>query len=234
MMFGRKGAMAEDEDQIRRCVLEAAKALFIYYGYDKTTMNEIASKAKISKSTLYLRWKKKEDLFDALVIRETRDYAEDWFQRVENDPKGGTYGAWMRHAIESFFGRPFLAALYRQDKRVLGVMLKQMGEANMFLQRYLTGLQFFKLMQDANLARKDIDVQSFVYLVNAMHFGLLHLNEMIPEDKAPPIEAAMHTMGDLIEAYVTPDEAGDIEAGKEVLRAYIAKVREMLDRMEDK
>jgi AcrR family transcriptional regulator len=226
--------MADDEDSIRKRILEAAKSLFIHYGYDKTTMNEIASKAQISKSTLYLRWKKKEDLFDALVVRESRDYAEDWFQRVENDPKGGTYAAWMRHAIEAFFGRPFLAALYRQDKRIIGTMVRHIGAENWFLQRYLHGLHFFRMMQDANLARKDIDVQSFVYLVNAMHFGLLNLNEMIPEDKAPALEKAMSTMAELIEAYVTPAETGDIEAGKAVLGAYMAKMRQLLDQVEDK
>lgn len=226
--------MAEEELSIEQRILLAAKELFFHYGYDKTTMNEIADKAQISKSTLYLRWKKKEDLFDALVMRESREYAEDWFQRVESDPQGGTYAAWMRHAIEAFFGRPFLTALYRQDKRVLGVMLKQIGESNMFLQRYLSGLQFFKMMQDAGLARKDIDVQSFVYLINAMHYGLLYMSEMIPEENAPPMKEAMQTMADVIEAFVTPEEEGDIEKGKAVLGAYMARMRQILDQMEKK
>jgi AcrR family transcriptional regulator len=222
------------EESIEKRILEAAKALFVRYGYDKTTMNEIADKAEISKSTLYLRWKKKEDLFEALVLRESRDYAEDWFRRVEEDPNGGTYGAWMRHALEAFFGRPFLSALYRQDKRMMGVMVKQLGENNMFLQRYLTGLQFFQMMQDANLARKDIDFRAFVYLMNSMHFGLLHMSEMIPEDVAPPIQATMKTMADVIESFVTPSDAGDSAAGKEVLQAYMNRVRDVLDQLEKK
>lgn len=227
--------MAEEEVSIEQRILVAAKELFIHYGYDKTTMNEVAEKAKISKSTLYLRWKKKEDLFDALVLRESRDYAEDWFQRVESDPNGGTYAAWMRHAIEAFFGRTFLSALYRQDKRVIGTMVKHLGEEKWFLQRYLSGLQFFQMMQDANLARKDIDVRGFVYLVNAMHYGLLHMNEMIPEESAPSLEDAMRTMADFIDAFVTPaDSAGDSERGKAVLGAYMAKMRQILDQIENK
>lgn len=227
--------MAEEDLSIEQRILTAAKALFIHFGYDKTTMNEIAEKAEISKSTLYLRWKKKEDLFDALVLRESRDYAEDWFQRVEDDPKGGSYAAWMRHALEAFFGRPFLTALYRQDKRVLGVMLKRIGESNMFLQRYLTGVQFFGMMQDAQFARKEIEVRSFVYLLTAMHFGLLHMSEMIAPELAPPIESTMQTMADVIEAFVTPaEDAADSDAGKVVLRAYMARMREVLDELEKK
>jgi AcrR family transcriptional regulator len=224
--------MGEEEASIEQRILEAAKALFVHYGYDKTTMNEIAEKAGVAKSTLYLRWKKKEELFEALVLRESRDYSEDWFRRVEEDPNGGTYAMWMRHALESFFGRPFLTALYRRDKRVMGVMLKHFGENNMFLQRYLTGLQFFEMMQAANLARKDIDVRSFVYLLNSMHFGLLHMSEMIPETVAPPIETVMQTMASVIESFVTPENAGDSEAGKAVLRAYMTKVRQVLDQLE--
>src|SRR5690606_30794428 len=131
--------------------------LFVHYGYDKTTVNEIAEKANIAKSTLYLRWKKKSQIFEALVLRESRSYVEDWFQRVEADPNGSTYGAWMRHALQAFFGRDFLVALYRQDRRILGAMFQRIGEDKLFLQRYLTGVQFFKQMQTAGMARKDIE-----------------------------------------------------------------------------
>ena len=94
-------------DEIEKRVLDAAKDLFLHYGFDKTTINDIASQAGVSKSTIYLRWNKKEELFDTLIWRESKDYTEEWIQRVEADPNGGTYGGWMRHALSAFFENEF-------------------------------------------------------------------------------------------------------------------------------
>jgi hypothetical protein len=58
------------------------------------------------------------------------------------------------------------------------------------------------------------------------------MSEMIPDTVAPPIEAVMQTMAGVIESFVTPENAGDSEAGKAVLRAYMARVRDVLDKLE--
>ena len=56
-------------------MLDAAAALIAHYGYDKTTVDDIAREAGVAKSTLYSRWKTKDALFNALIWRETRRFA---------------------------------------------------------------------------------------------------------------------------------------------------------------
>ena len=46
-------------------ILEAAAKLMAHYGYDKTTVSDIAEEAGISKGAVYLHYKGKEELFDA-------------------------------------------------------------------------------------------------------------------------------------------------------------------------
>ena len=61
--------MSENSERAER-ILDAANRLFVRYGYDKTTVGEIADEARVSKGAIYLHWKSKEDLFEALIFRE--------------------------------------------------------------------------------------------------------------------------------------------------------------------
>lgn len=54
-------------------ILDAAAALILRWGYNKTTVDDIAREAGVAKGTIYLHWKMKEDLFGALIQRE------NWF-----------------------------------------------------------------------------------------------------------------------------------------------------------
>jgi AcrR family transcriptional regulator len=51
-------------------ILDVAKARFERFGVKKTTMDEIAKDAGISKKTVYEHFKSKEDLFISVFIRE--------------------------------------------------------------------------------------------------------------------------------------------------------------------
>lgn len=73
-------------------ILKAAVDLFIHYGYDKTTVSDIARAAGVSKGAIYLHFKSKDDLFEGLLIREMTTHAEKWLELIEADPKGGTIG----------------------------------------------------------------------------------------------------------------------------------------------
>ncbi len=48
-------------------IISAAKELIAQYGFKKTTMDEIAAKARMGKSTMYYYFKNKEDIFAEIV-----------------------------------------------------------------------------------------------------------------------------------------------------------------------
>ena len=54
------------EDKRQR-IVNAAKAVFLKYGYGRVTMNDLAQAAGISRPALYLVFSKKEDVFRAVV-----------------------------------------------------------------------------------------------------------------------------------------------------------------------
>lgn len=57
------------KDSKKRNIVEAAIKVFAKNGYEKTTMEEVAEKAKIAKGTVFYYFKSKEQLF-FIIIRE--------------------------------------------------------------------------------------------------------------------------------------------------------------------
>jgi AcrR family transcriptional regulator len=60
---------SEPRDERRSAILDAATAVFLRYGYKKTSMDDLARAAGLSRQGLYLSFATKEALFKAGVLR---------------------------------------------------------------------------------------------------------------------------------------------------------------------
>jgi AcrR family transcriptional regulator len=75
------GLTAETADSAkRRQIIEGARSVFLAQGFDAASMGEIARKAGVSKGTLYVYFKSKEDLFEAISEEQCRMQAERLFE----------------------------------------------------------------------------------------------------------------------------------------------------------
>ncbi len=59
--------MGEDKEDIKQKILEAAKKRFDHYGFNKTTVEEIAEDANIGKGSVYSHFKSKKEILIALI-----------------------------------------------------------------------------------------------------------------------------------------------------------------------
>ncbi|MEJ2884475.1 TetR/AcrR family transcriptional regulator [Pedobacter sp. GR22-6] len=57
-----------EPEKIKESISRAAKELFRKYGYHKTSVNEIAKKARIAKATIYKYFESKEQILDAILM----------------------------------------------------------------------------------------------------------------------------------------------------------------------
>lgn len=57
-----------EAELIRQSVFKAARELFKKYGYHKTSVNEIAKKARIAKATIYKYFDSKEQILDTILM----------------------------------------------------------------------------------------------------------------------------------------------------------------------
>jgi AcrR family transcriptional regulator len=77
--------LTDDDSAKRRQIFEGARAVFLAQGFDAASMNDIARAAGVSKGTLYVYFKHKQELFDAIVEQECTAQAEGIFDLDPND-----------------------------------------------------------------------------------------------------------------------------------------------------
>jgi len=69
----------------RRQIIDGACRVFLERGFDAASMGEIARAARVSKGTLYVYFKSKEELFEAIVEEQCNAQAEQIFSFDSND-----------------------------------------------------------------------------------------------------------------------------------------------------
>ncbi len=69
-------------DKIKESIKKSAQDLFRKYGYHKTSVNEIAKRAKIAKATIYKYFESKELLLQAIIM----EYIHHSVQEIIDNP----------------------------------------------------------------------------------------------------------------------------------------------------
>ena len=65
-------------------IIAAAKELIAQYGFKKTTMDEIAAKSHMAKSTLYYYFNNKEDIFAEIVRMDSNLFRSKLMETIQN------------------------------------------------------------------------------------------------------------------------------------------------------
>lgn len=211
-----------DNDERHEQILDAAAAVIIRVGYDKTTMSDIADEAGASRGTVYLYFKGKDEIFEALVYREWMQYAQTWLDYVEADPRGGTIGGFYRAVFRAINSRPLVASMMRRDRRVIGNYLRKADNLFAWMQSASTTLDFVRLLQEAGAVRGDIDPAVAAHLIDMLSYGHLMIEDFKPAEAFPPDEAVLESLADMMDRMFTPVDGGDSEAGKRVFRQIAA------------
>jgi AcrR family transcriptional regulator len=109
----RLPAAADEESAKRRQIVDGARAVFLAQGFDAASMNDIARAAGVSKGTLYVYFKHKEQLFEAIVEQECEGQAEGIFDLDPNDHDVEAVLTRLGFAYIRFLCRPEKASAIR-------------------------------------------------------------------------------------------------------------------------
>ena len=221
------------KDEIDQRILDAAEQLIIRYRYDKTTVDDIAREAGVSKSTIYLRWKKKEDLFGALIWRAIRRYIEQWLALVEADPQGGTFRGMFKNALLATQGNAFIKVIFSGDMRTIGGFINRPELQVPMNAKTEMSTAFMMRFQEAGIIRSDRNVTAVSYLMGAMRYGLMNIGEAVLDVEAPPIDELMEVLLDMLAGYLEPDGGGDSEIGKQIIREMMHQYNALLTQFEN-
>lgn len=209
-------------------ILDAAARLFIRYGYDKTTVAEIAHEAGVSKGAVYLHWENKDALFEALIWREAWLVVENMLDRIEADPDGGTIGGIYKNAALALRTSPITTGLIAMDKLLIGKHLVARNPA-LVAQKFLSQRQFLVEMKAAGLVRQDVDIETMSFVMNLMSYGMLKIQEIVPEEQIPPLEVLFAQIGEMLDRTLAPEGGIDREAGKRVVSQIITQSRQLFE-----
>ncbi|MEE4149854.1 TetR/AcrR family transcriptional regulator [Pseudomonas viridiflava] len=77
---------ADQAGEVERRILDAATIIFLEYGFGRATLDHVAERAHVGKTTLYSRYASKEALFEAVV----RKCVETSLQDIDAEPVRGT------------------------------------------------------------------------------------------------------------------------------------------------
>jgi AcrR family transcriptional regulator len=73
----------------REAIIEAARGRFLRFGPRKTTMDEVAKAAGVSRTTLYAHFRNMEDLYGSLLDQDAERFIREAAGAVETEPSTG-------------------------------------------------------------------------------------------------------------------------------------------------
>lgn len=202
-------------------ILTAAEKLFVKFGYDKTSVADIAKQAGISKGAIYLNFKSKDALFETLLMTKMGRFSFAWMQNVEADPNGGLMSGMYIAMLDAMHKDVFITAMMSQDGQLFGTYMTKPN--SIFKDQYHqnTKHEFIKMMQEVGCIRKDLDPLTTAHVMNVISYGLVSVGNVMRQEDIPPIEATIKTLADIMHRALTPDDGGNSEAGKQVLRQIV-------------
>ena len=224
--------MSQSENEERRQrILDVAAQLITHYGYDKTTVSDIAREAGISKGAIYLHFESKEALFEALILQELETYTQVWLDRLEADEAGGTMAGLYKNSLYAMNSSPFMSALFRQDAHVFGNYVRKPG--NLFQtfrqqQSESPRLIFVQMMQEAGAIRQDLDAKVIAHVMDILAYGLAGMEDLLPHGDIPPLDDVIEGIAAIMDRALTPANGGNSEAGKAIVRQIVEKARQQL------
>jgi AcrR family transcriptional regulator len=234
--------MSINEKEREQAILDAAAELILRHGYNKTTMSDVADAVDLHRGLVYLHFQSKDELLEALIIREMRKYAEMWSNQIEADPLGGTVASTYRSVLHALQQLPLMAAILTRDDQTFGKYVRKPGNIFARLSNTSITLGFLQAMQEAGAVRQDVNISAMAFILDTLSPAILEtlsLHGFDPHDDSrrsskPYYDELMETIAEMLERMLTPAEGVNLEAGKAVLSQFLDNARAQFTRMEQK
>ena len=181
-----QAARTRQQDETKRQarahrILDAAAALILRWGYNKTTIDDIARQAGVAKGTIYLHWKTREELFTALMQRERLVLAEDLKRRIAADPAGATLRGMLKHSALALMQRPLLKAVLLRDMDVIGKLAHSQQSSAAYAERLAGFTAYLEFLREYGLVRADLSLQAQLYMISAIFTGFFLVAPFMPD-----------------------------------------------------
>jgi AcrR family transcriptional regulator len=163
---GRKDHSARDR------ILTAAIEVFGSFGFTKSTIQEIASVAHVSKPLFYRHYRNKQEIFEAAVDQVFSEWHKTLVERVDAGAGGAADSIQLLFVgmLEYGRARPFLNRLLTRDSQLLlASQSNAWDRACRALQQFIE--QILQTGIEAGEIRRDLPAEHMADLLTEIHFA---------------------------------------------------------------
>ncbi|MER6576175.1 helix-turn-helix domain-containing protein [Nonomuraea sp. NPDC001023] len=205
-------------------ILDAAAELILRWGYDKTTLEDVAGRAGVAKGTLYLHWKSRDELFSALLRRER---VRMLVEVRRSDPQ--TLRDLLSQLAAGVLGRPLMRAILLSGGAVLGKLARQKQRSTSALELGEAFRVYLGRLAELGAVRTDLAEGEPYLLVSSTVYGFLTLQAALPEDQRTPDDRLAALMADAGVRVLGADGVAT-EQVTQATRAYLGTIADLSDR----
>lgn len=217
----------------RGTLLRAARSLFHERGWAETTVSDIASRAGVAKGAVYLEFRNKAAILDALIRESTRDLIASVRQRVKGSERPVDLGSAYRFGVEALLTDPLMKALYLQDADVLGDHMDEVP-----VQRYHERIDwlgdYVGQLQRAGAVDDRIASDQIVGLMSTFTIGLVHSTGVLGPAEEEQWAATVELFAEAISHRFAHHRAPDIGATHQAQLQLLQRLEDQLSELEGK
>lgn len=229
--------MGIDEKEREQAILDAAARLLLQQGYNKTTMSDVADAVDLNRALIYLHFKSKDEIVEALIVRELGRYGALWSQTLKADPLGGSIASIYRGMVPTLKHLPLMAAILTRDEQTFGKYLRKAGNLLASLASPILTREALQAMQELGVVRQDVNIVAMAFIIDALTPIILQTLSFRREASGgdseqvsrPSYGEVMETMTEMLDRMLTPESGANLEAGKATLLQGIESIQVRLE-----
>ncbi|GCF08491.1 TetR/AcrR family transcriptional regulator [Dictyobacter arantiisoli] len=196
-------------------ILRVAAEQLVRWGYKKITINDIAQQAGIGTGTIYLHWKTRESLFQAVMLREISAVWDEMLERMRHDYREFYPHRMMRSLLLITMQRPIAHAMFIGDGELLGKLVQNKLAIQTRMMR--TPDQFVTLLRDQGLMQTNMSVHMQQYALSAAVTGFCLVDPLIAEEDRVSLEERVDALAYVIRQSFEPPELVADDVMREVV-----------------
>ena len=169
-----------EKEQRRKEILDAAEKVFFSKGFNHATMDEVAETAELSKGTLYLYFKNKEDLYFAIAQRSMTILKTSFQEAVKKHDTGiekvrAIGRAYHEYSIEhkNYFNMMMHFAAVQDSIKLDTCVFDEMHLQGQSVMQVL--VEAIQTGIDDGTIRSNLDPLKMAFLLQGVSSGIIHL-----------------------------------------------------------
>jgi AcrR family transcriptional regulator len=203
-------------------ILDAAGELLLRMGYRKVAIDDVARAVGIGKGTVYLHWRTKELVFQALMMRESADLTDELLTAIQADPAMILPHRMIPRSFLITHRRPLVMAMLRGNAEMFGAL----GDLTLKKQQDELRTRFEEVMLRCGLLRSD--VPNLIYALQTATLGFYVGDTLSGDFDGIPLEEKADVLAHLIRTAFEPPGEPDPGAVADVAAELSSALEELV------